>query len=150
MTFRQRQHRVFTVSWLLVSLIVLAGCGGGTTSPPTVIQMTATRPLSADTPAPPTVTSVSPTETSAPEASPTPAPEASPTSAETRVTFEFVSTLSTGEEVDHIRGLLEDTEGILAITGTEVSITITYDPNILTVEALRTKMEQIGYPVKAP
>ena len=79
-----------------------------------------------------------------------PPPEASPTSAETRVTFEFVSTLSTVEEVDHIKGLLEDTEGILAITGTEVSITITYDPNILTVEALRTKMELIGYPVKAP
>ena len=142
MTSRQRQHHAFTVSWLLVSLIVLAGCGGATTSPPTVIQMTATRPPSADTPAPPTVTSVSPTETSP--------PEASPTSAGTRVTFEFVSTLSTVEEVDHIKGLLEDTEGILAITGTEVSITITYDPNILTVEALRTKMEQIGYPVKSP
>lgn len=148
MTFRQRQHRAFTVSWLLVSLTVLAGCGGGTTSPPTVIQMTATRPPSADTPVPPTVTSVSPTDTSSPEASPMPTPEASPTSAETKVTFEFVSTLSTVEEVDHIKGLLEDTEGILAITGTEVSITITYDPNILTVEALRTKMEQIGYPVK--
>lgn len=140
-------QRAFIMSLLLAGLL-LAGCGGSATVPATVIRLTATRSPATNAPVPPATTSRSPAQTPAPAATPTSAPAATSTSAGETITLEFTSTLSTVEEMDHIRDLLQDTEGILAITGTEVSITITYDPNILTVEDLRGKLEEIGYPVK--
>jgi hypothetical protein len=136
---------------LLMSLTFLVGCGGQATIPVTVIRMTATGPAITATPAPPTATAASPAEPSTPQPEP-PTAAAEPTLSEagTRVTFRFVTTLSTVEEVGDIRDLLHDTEGILAVTGDEISITIAYDPAILTVDQVMAIMAQIGYPVNPP
>jgi copper chaperone CopZ len=58
--------------------------------------------------------------------------------------------LSSIEEIDDIDLLLHNVPGILGIEGDEKSITITYDPAVITVDQLQQQMEAIGYPVKPP
>lgn len=155
------QQRVFMVSLLLIGLLALAGCGGGAPLQPTVIRITATPGAALDTPVPATQEPALGAEATPPAAdtpavsgetaaTATSAPEAAPATGEETVVFEFESTLSTVEEIEDIRDLLIDTEGILAITGTEVSVRITYDPDVFTVAELFNLMNQIGYPVKPP
>ncbi len=141
----------FLVSVLLVSPVFLAGCGGPATIPVTVIRMTATRPAVTNTPAPPTATSA-PGATSAPQtatSAPQP-PQATSTEAGETVKFEFVTSLSTIEELEPILMLVEEFDGVLGASGSQVDITITYDPSVTTVEMLQQRMEEIGQAVKLP
>jgi hypothetical protein len=64
------------------------------------------------------------------------------------VVLEFVTTLSTIEEVDHIADLLAERDGFLAVTGSEISVAVTYDPAILNVDQVKVVLAEIGYPVK--
>ena len=115
----------------LAAMVALAGCGGGATpAPPTPTSApTATLAVAAPTSAPPTATAVQAGE---------------------KVTFEFVMSLSTIEELEPILNLVEEIEGVLGASGSQVDITITYDPTVVTVEELQARMSEIGYPVKAP
>lgn len=129
-------QRIVFLSLILASLAVLAGCGGGATSAPATSV-----PAATSTPAPPPATPV-------PAAPATPAPAATPTPVTESVTFEFVNELATLEELEDMALELEEVEGIKGISGNEVSITIRYDPELLTVEELRTTMAQKGRAVK--
>ena len=138
-------HQRITLVWSLsvVGLVVLAACGGGTTSTPaTTSAPAAATAAPAATSAPPTAAAAPPTATSAPAATSEPEGE--------EVTFPFVTGLSSIEEIDDIDLLLHNVEGVLGIGGDENSITITYDPAIITVDELQQQMEAIGYPVKPP
>lgn len=139
-------QRNAVASVLVVSLIALAGCGGGqattATPPPTPTSAPAETLAPAATAPQPTTTAVPPTATSAPAATATQAGE--------KVTFEFVAPLSTIEELDPLLAAVEDVEGVLGASGSQVDITITYDPAVITVEELQAKMAEIGQPVKEP
>jgi copper chaperone CopZ len=52
--------------------------------------------------------------------------------------------------VDDIRLLLHEVPGILDVVGDEISITITYDPAVISVDELQKTMNDIGFPVKPP
>lgn len=132
-------QRTCFLSVILVSQVVLASCGGGTTAAP-----------AAPTSAPAAPATSAPAEaTAAPEPTPTSAPAATPTPVSEKVTFQLVRGLSTIEEMDDdIAPKLEQVDGILRVSGTEVSITITYDPEIITPEELRAKLAEIGHAVK--
>jgi hypothetical protein len=142
---------------LLVSLMALAGCANEPSVVRTVVRLTATggAVVVTATGGPAGVTPAAPAAaaTQTPQAGSTPAPQNTPAAGATeevgeRVVLQFVTTLSTIEEVDHIADLLSDEDGILAVTGTEVSLTITYDPAAITIDQLKAVMERIGYPVK--
>lgn len=142
---------------LLIGLVALTGCASQPNIPRTVVRLTATGGPVVVTATPGTsgasgVTPAAPANTAAPQTAATPAPQATPAAgtveAGQKVTFELLTTLSTIEEVDHIADLLADEDGVLAVTGTEVSLTITYDPAAITPDELKVVMERIGYPVK--
>lgn len=152
------KRNVITFLFLII-LIALTGCGGGAqaTEPPapspTLPPAQATslpEPTEAapePTAEPPTATAEPPTPTSEPPTAP-PEPTATPVSEQ--VTLKFVTPLGTIEELEPIIMLLEEREGILGGFGSEVEITITYDPEILTVEGVISLMEEIQRPVEVP
>jgi len=152
------KHSVITC-FLLAVLITLAGCGGGaqTTEPPapspTSPSVQATTAPEATEAAPeatselPTATSEPPTATSEPPTAP-PEPTATPVSEQ--VTLKFVTPLGTIEELEPILQLIEQREGILGGFGSEIEITINYDPEVLTVDDVIALMEQINKPVVLP
>ena len=143
-------QRILKTSLLLIGLVALAGCSGGqqatTAAPPPAATATS---ASASTAIPPTATAVGPTAIPVPPTATT-APAATATQAGEKVTFEFVAPLSTIEELDPLLAAVEDVEGVLGASGSQVDITITYDPAVITVEELQAKMAEIGQPVKEP
>lgn len=140
----------------LVSIVVLSGCGGSAaTLQPTVIRISATPPPATDTPAAPaelpaTGSTPQPTSPPAAAATPTSPPAVEPAKTGETVTLSFQNTLTSVEDLDDLRILLLGKEGIMTVTGTEVSINITYDPAVYTVEDLMTLLSQLDHPVKPP
>lgn len=138
------QRITLATGLILIGLVVLAACGGGTTpAPATSAPAPATSAPATSAPAtsaPGTATSAPPTATSA--------PAASPTSGGQQVTFQFVQALSTIEEMEDIAALLHDVPGVLSVEGNENKITIHYDPGVITEDDLRKTMGDIGHPVQ--
>lgn len=142
---------IFRRSLILFALIVLAGCGAPsepTTAPadPTSAPPATSPPEATEAPAP-TATSVPATATSEP---PTATTEPEPTAVTETVTFTFVNELGTIEEADPIHATVEGREGIIGTFGSETTITITFDPEILTVDDIVALMSEIGSPVQTP
>lgn len=154
-------QRIFILGLTLFGLLILTGCTAVPAAPPPAPPPTETPvPEPTETPVPePTETPVpedtatpvpEPTETPVPEDTETPVPEdtAADEPVTERIELDFVTPLSTVEEVDDIESLLHDVEGIISIRGNEVGLTITYDPAILTPDDVRQQMSNIGFPVK--
>lgn len=142
-----RFPRKLTIILILVSLIVLAGCGSGDNDSGS--NSPSNDPSANEAPA----TEVLPTEAPPTEAPPEPTeipPTIEPTATEVtaKVSFDFVTEFGTIEELDPLLEELEQIEGILGATGSEFNVTITYDPDILTEDALRKIMKEIGRPIK--
>jgi hypothetical protein len=129
-------QRNLVLGLTLLGLVSLVGCAGGSTAVPT------SAPVAVPTATP------APTATPIPATTATPAPTVTPEPAGEKVSFNFVTQLSTAEEGDDIQRALHDVEGILSIRGDEFGLTITYDPKIITPEELRQKLAQIGHPVQ--
>jgi hypothetical protein len=91
---------------------------------------------------------VEPTEPPTAEPTEPPVSEATAEAASERIELDFVTPLSTVEQVEDIESLLHNVEGIISIRGNEVGLTITYDPAILTPDDVRRQMSNIGFPVK--
>lgn len=145
------------LSMILVSLVVLTGCGSRTPLTPIVIRITATPPEIAETSEPAaSATAEQPTATSEPAAEATSEPEATATVEPPTVTpvtemvdFEFVSALNTAEAFDEEVGPeMLQVEGVIRVGGNEIGIEITYDPEIVTEEELRDHLSLMGHPVK--
>jgi hypothetical protein len=161
-------QRTFILGLILFGLLILTGCAATPAAPPTSPPTETPVPEPTETPVPedtatpvpePTETPVpedtatpvpEPTETPVPEDTETPVPEdtAADESVTEQIELDFVTPLSTVEEVDDIENLLHGVEGIISIRGNEVGLTITYDPEILTPDDVRREMSNIGHPVK--
>ena len=140
------QRITLATGLILIGLVVLAACGGGTTPAPAT-SAPAPATSAPATSAPATATSAPGTATSAPPTA-TSAPAASPTSGGQQVTFQFVQALSTIEEMEDIAALLHDVPGVLSVEGNENKITIHYDTGVITEDDLRKTMGDIGHPVQ--
>lgn len=143
------QRLILVLSLCVVGLAALPSCGGGATVTPATTSAPEATSAPATATSPPSATSTPLAATSAP-ATATSAPAATPEPEGEEVTFEFVAELSSIEEIDDIDLLLHDVEGILGVEGDEKSITITYDPAVITVDELQQVLESIRYPVKPP
>lgn len=147
------RKRYTPILWLLIGLLLLSGCAREELTP-IVIRITATPQPRTPTPVPPTPTEVPPTADSGEAAAPTEEEAAAPTEPPPTevegvdVDFNFVTPLSTIEELEPILLTVEEFDGVLTATGTAVSITITYDPSVTDVETLMEKMTQAGHPVE--
>lgn len=141
-------QRYAVLSLILIGTIVLVACGGGGAQPtptPTAEPMPPTEVAPEPTSPPPTVAAAPPSPTVA---------EAAPTQEEEiqgeEVRFQWRRPLSTIEELEPILLLVEDFDGVIAASGSEVNIDITYDPNVTSVEELQNQLQQIGQPVEEP
>jgi hypothetical protein len=135
--------RYAVLSLVLIGILVLAACGGGEPEPtaaPTAEPAAPTEP-------PPTVAAAPPSPTAG-EPEPTQESEQEEMAAEEDVRFEWVSPLSTIEELEPILLLVEDFDGVVAASGSERHIDITYNPDVTDVESLQAEMLQIGQPVE--
>ena len=145
------QQKLLSI-FILMVLFLLVGCSGGTQEAPASTSLPPTNTSAPDlepTQSPATEAPAEPTAMPEPTSEPpTPASEPTEEPGTTKVTFEFVTELETIEELDPIILDLEEVEGIVGLSGTEQTISITYDPDVLTEENIRTLMEQIGKPVK--
>lgn len=135
---------------LLVIILLVAGCGGSEPEPaaqPTEPPPTATAPAPTDTPEPPTPTPEPPTPeppTSTPEPTATPTPEVTLE----KVSLEFQTTVPSIEDAERVLRLLEEEPGIKDGIASEVSLDIRYDPELITLEEIRSFIESKGFPLK--
>ena len=74
--------------------------------------------------------------------------ELEPTAVTEMVTFTFAKKLGSIEEADPIHAAIKEREGIIEAFGDETTITITFDPEILYVNAIVTLMSEMGSPVQ--
>ncbi|MFQ5855375.1 MAG: hypothetical protein ACE5LU_07020 [Anaerolineae bacterium] len=123
---------------LMVIALLATGCGRGR-EPATP---TPTSP-------PPTPTSVPPTATPAPP-TPTPKPAATPTPKKKleKVILEFRTTVPSVEDADRVLEILLEEPGVEDGLADENSLTITYDPEVTTVEEIREIVEAEGFPLR--
>jgi hypothetical protein len=124
---------------IMVAIVLLAtACGAGPTAEPAAASATPPPP-------PPTIeaaTPVPPTPTEAPASTPT------PESTMESVTLEFQNTIASIEDADRVLHLLEDMDGVRDGLATEDSIKIRYDPEVISLEDIRTFVERQGIPLK--
>ena len=148
------QKRYTPILFLLIGFLLLSGCARAELTP-IVIRITATPQPQTPTPVPPTPTEAPPTEAPAAE-QPTEAPAAEePTEAlaateveGVEVKFNFVTPLSTIEELEPVLLAVEEVEGVLTASGTAQNITVTYDPAVTDVETLMDALARTGNPVE--
>ena len=94
-----------------------------------------------------TVTHVAPTSIwNAPVAAPAAAPAAA--AAGTSKDFEFVTALSTIEEFEPMAAPLKQKPGVLEVTGSQLTITVKWDPSKVDEAGVRKYLADAGHPVK--
>lgn len=134
-----------TLLIVLVAAGLLSGCGAAASAPsPTAPPAPTATAEPAPTVPPPTSTAPPPTST----AQPPPTAEPEETSLE-KHKFKFVSPLGTQEEGDRIESVLTGLPGIEEVSVTEISITVGYDPEVITLDDVRKAIESLGYKVEA-
>jgi hypothetical protein len=121
-----------TTTFVLITLLATA-CGGAA-------EPTPTPPPPTPTPAPPTP--APPTATPTPAATPTPEKQLE------EVTLEFQTTVPSIEDAERVLHNLEVEEGVEGGIASETSLTIRYDPELITVEEMRQFVERQGFPLK--
>lgn len=57
--------------------------------------------------------------------------------------------MGTQEEGDRIESVLTGLPGIEEVSVTEISITVGYDPEVITLDDVRKAIESLGYKVEA-
>jgi carbon-monoxide dehydrogenase small subunit len=96
-----------------------------------------------------TVTHTAPTSIwSAPVVAAAPSAAAAAAVAGTSKDFEFVTALSTIEEFDPMAAPLKQKPGILEVTGSQLTITIKWDPSKVDEAGVRKDLADSGHPVK--
>lgn len=121
-----------TTTLILITLFATA-CGGA--AEPTA------------TPPPPTPTTAPPTPAPA-TSTPTPAATPTPEVALESVTLEFQSAVPSIEDAERVLHSLEEKDGVKDGVASENSLTIRYDPELITVEEMRQFVERQGFPLK--
>lgn len=139
------KREVATLIVVLVAAGLLSACGGAPAAPPpTAPPAPAATVEPAPTAAPPTSTAPPPTST----APPPPTAEPEQTSLE-RHKFKFVSVLGTQEEGERIESVLTGIPGIEEVSVTEISITVEFNPDVITLDDVQKAIESLGYKVEA-
>ncbi len=131
--------KVFVIfCMVLVAMGLLTACRRGTSS-----SSTPALPSPTATTRPPTATLPLPTATQLPP--PTSTPEEAGLE---KHKFTFVSPLGTQEESEPIENTLAGLPGIKEASVDEVSVTVKYDPKMITLEEVQKAIESLGYEVK--
>lgn len=141
--------RKMTVVMIIASLFVLTACStsnGDSNSDSNNSAVTDAPDEDASTDVPPTdvpATDVAATETDIPATA-----EPTATKVTIKVEFDYVTEFGTSEEIEPLLEDLLTFDGVLAASGSVFSVSITYDPDILTEDELRGILSEIGRPVK--
>lgn len=157
---------MWTIWWRALSIalaLAAAGCSGPGlavrptgTAPEPVTSAPPTAAATIVSPAPqPTATATSPATATRPatkEATSTPTGEATTSVASETVTLLWApgAPLVDSDDIDEIIAALKQRRGILDGEGSESSISITYDPTILTSGRIILIMKGMGFPVVRP
>jgi hypothetical protein len=123
------------VTTLIMITLLATACGGAEPAAPT------------STPPPPTPTPAPPTPAPA-TATPTPAAAPTPEVALEKVTLDFQTTVPSIEDAEAVLHSLEEQEGVKDGIASEDSLTVRYDPELITVEEIREFVERQGFPLK--
>lgn len=123
-------------------LTLCVGCGSATPPTPSILTQASQPAPAAATVRPVTV---APAATAAPTSSVSATGGAS---AGSQLTGQFTNPLATIEDLDPLQIELGRIAGVANVTGSETSLTITYDPSRVPPERLRQVLADLGHPLR--